>query len=239
MAWLGLVARLTRRSPSCTRRAASNNRSRSWDKGGDLDDETSDRSPRRRRAPGCAGSGIGSRPVDANLTPDEEVPEPTLPDGYAGSGTATVTISDDESELHYEVSYDGLTGPPTAAHIHLGAPGTAGPPFLDLAHGPSPFSGTLTESDFTINGGPSGWEAGLQAIRDGETYINIHTEQNPEGEIRGQLLMGDGKGATPPPTSTVEARPGAGTTPPVAPLLALLGAAALLFALQRLYLRRG
>ena len=176
--------------------------------------------------------------LTANLTPDEEVPAPTLPDGYAGSGTATVTISDDESELHYEVSYDGLTGSPVAAHIHLGAPGAAGPPFLNLDHGPSPFSGTLTEDDFTINGGPSSWEAGLQAIRDGDTYINIHTEQNPEGEIRGQLTMADGNGATPPPTSMADAQSGAGTTPPVALLLALVGAAAVMFGLQRLYQRR-
>lgn len=164
--------------------------------------------------------------LTATLTPDQEVPEPTLPDGYAGSGTATVTISDDESEIHYEVSYDGLTGPPVAAHIHVGAPGTAGPPFLDLAIGPSPLSGTLTESDFTINGGPSGWEAGLDAIRDGDTYINIHTEQNLEGEIRGQLTMDDGKL---PPTSTAETQPNVATTLVVPLLLALVGAVALIF----------
>jgi hypothetical protein len=26
------------------------------------------------------------------------------------------------------------------------------------------------------------------AMSNGETYVNIHTEQNPDGEIRGQIM---------------------------------------------------
>ena len=28
----------------------------------------------------------------------------------------------------------------------------------------------------------------IAAMNNGSTYINVHTEQNPEGEIRGQLV---------------------------------------------------
>jgi hypothetical protein len=28
----------------------------------------------------------------------------------------------------------------------------------------------------------------IAALKNGTTYINVHTEQNPNGEIRGQLM---------------------------------------------------
>jgi hypothetical protein len=39
-----------------------------------------------------------------------------------------------------------------------------------------------------VDGGPQTYEEALEAIRDGMTYINLHTETNAAGEIRGQLL---------------------------------------------------
>jgi hypothetical protein len=132
---------------------------------------------------------FAAEPFAAELTAEAEVPAPTVPDGYAGSGSATATISDDASSIDYEVTFEGLTGPPVASHIHWGAVGEAGPIILPLEHGDSPFSGTLTEADFTpAEGGPQTFAEALDAIRDGNTYVNIHTEANGPGEIRGQLM---------------------------------------------------
>ena len=29
----------------------------------------------------------------------------------------------------------------------------------------------------------------VRTMRDGETYVNVHTQQNPNGEIRGQIMI--------------------------------------------------
>jgi hypothetical protein len=152
----------------------------------------------------------------ADLTVDAEVPPVTTPS--EGSGSAEVTISDDESEISYEVSYQGLTGDATASHIHFGAADVAGAVMLPLAHGPSPFSGTLTEADFTpVDGGPQSYAEALDAIRDGNAYVNIHTEANAPGEIRGQL-----EAAEMPPTDVAATDLPAGT--PILPALLLVAA---------------
>lgn len=51
-------------------------------------------------------------------------------------------------------------------------------------------TGKITNADLEVN------ELGIQSIQDlvkaienGETYINIITEQNPDGELRGQIEL--------------------------------------------------
>lgn len=177
----------------------------------------------------------------ADLSAEDEVPAPTVPADYAGSGSASVTISDDEMSIDFEVTFEGLTGEGTAtmAHIHFAPPGEAGPVMIWLTeHGvtdgsyESPISGTATEEHFTpVDGGPQTWEEALQAIRDGDTYVNIHTEANPPGEIRGQL-----RGL--PDTAVGSADTSATVGPSVFALaLALFGAVALAISLRRNWLR--
>ncbi len=126
-----------------------------------------------------------AEPFSANLTTGAEVPPVT----GEGTGLASVTISDDGTSIDYEVSYQDLTGPVAAAHIHFGSETEAGGVIFPLEHGASPFAGTLTEADFTpLEGGPQTYEEALDAIRDGMTYVNLHTAAHEGGEIRGQLL---------------------------------------------------
>ena len=95
----------------------------------------------------------------------------------AGTGTVETTLDTETKVFKWSVTYEGLTGPATAAHFHGPAdPGqTAGPvvPVEDLE---SPMEGEATLDDAQI--------ADLQA---GKWYFNIHTAQYPDGEIRGQL----------------------------------------------------
>jgi hypothetical protein len=121
----------------------------------------------------------------ATLSGAEEVPAVTT----TASGSATVNIITDSevTEINYEVTYAGLSGPLMAAHIHLGAAGSNGGILLPLVIGPSPFSGTLKEADLTPTGGVTAFAGAIDAIRSGGTYINLHTAANPGGEIRGQL----------------------------------------------------
>ncbi len=173
-------------------------------------------------APGIAlAAGHG---FSAELTTEAEVPAITVPSD--GSGSAMATINEDGS-IDYEVHYEDLTGEPVAAHIHFGASDVAGPVILPLAHGESPFSGTLTEADFTpAEGGPQTYDEALDAIRDGMTYVNVHTEKNGAGEIRGQLL------ALPPTDASA-----ASTGMPIGMALLASGAVALLLGFRRFAVR--
>ena len=87
----------------------------------------------------------------------------------------------------------------TVAHLHLGEAGETGPVVVDLlATGQSSkfsrvtrfIKGEITASDLVGPMAGQPLDVLSQAILDGEIYINIHTEQNPSGEIRGQLKLG-------------------------------------------------
>jgi len=122
-----------------------------------------------------------SAPADAEtiiyhvtLNGAAEVP----PTKTQGTGTAQVTIDTDTKMLSYKVEYKDLTGPVTMGHFH--GPADAGenaavliPMVTKLA---SPIDGMAKLSDAEI--------ADFQA---GKVYVNVHTKENPAGEIRGQV----------------------------------------------------
>jgi len=124
---------------------------------------------------------------------------PTL--NSAGSGTLTITVSDDEQSFSYVLTYEGLTGT-SASHIHVGTPWLNGPVVIFLCGGggrPScpPEGGTVEDtivaSNVTAGAEAQGFPAGdlatmLAAIRAGATYANLHTAARPGGEIRGQIV---------------------------------------------------
>jgi hypothetical protein len=111
--------------------------------------------------------------MKVNLTSAAEVP----PNPSPGKGTADVTYDTASKMLTWKVTYSGLTGPATMAHFH--GPAEAGKnapvvvPFKDAASG-AEGSATLTDAQ----------AADLMA---GKMYINVHTEANKGGEIRGQV----------------------------------------------------
>src|SRR4051812_1160507 len=97
-----------------------------------------------------------------------------------GSFTATVTRSDTGSAtLDWNLAFTGLTGPATAAHVHLGMPGRSGAIVIPLCT--SCQSGAKGTADIPASA--------LQALLTGRTYVNVHTKRNPGGEIRGQLYV--------------------------------------------------
>jgi hypothetical protein len=110
----------------------------------------------------------------ANLTVRAEVPSPKDVPRLAG-GTFSAKL--DGTTLKWDLRFRRLSGKATAAHIHTGAKGKAGPVIVPLC-GPckSRMSGTarLTASE-------------VSALASGKTYVNVHTARNPAGELRGQL----------------------------------------------------
>ena len=117
----------------------------------------------------------------------QEVPAPTGSVSAArGTFTATATKTAAGASLAWRLSFQGLTGPATAAHIHVAPRGQPGPVAVPLC-GPceSGSSGNVTMTDETIN-----------AINDGRAYVNVHTDANKAGEIRAQVGIVSTKVAT-------------------------------------------
>ncbi len=91
------------------------------------------------------------------------------------TGTAEVTIDTDANSVAWTVTFDGLTGDATAAHIH-------GPASEGENAGP-----VITMSEAIMEGKAEITDDQISELEDGKYYVNIHTEKNPGGEIRGQL----------------------------------------------------
>ena len=145
---------------------------------------------------GCAAEKAAEKPAAANppaiknlaLTPGDEVP-PCPAAAPGAQGTATVTLSPDESSLTATVNYSGLSGPATAAHIHAGKAGVAGPVVLpfggDLS---SPINKTSTAADYVAApNAPPDFPSFVQSLKSGGAYVNVHTAACKPGEIRGQI----------------------------------------------------
>src|SRR5262245_8718269 len=95
----------------------------------------------------------------------------------SGKGSGTFTYDPATHQLTYSVTYEGLTGPAAAAHIHGPAdPGANAPPVVPFANAASPITGTATLTD-----------AQAADLAAGKYYVNVHTAANRGGEIRGQI----------------------------------------------------
>jgi hypothetical protein len=104
-----------------------------------------------------------------------------------GTGSAYAILNAAETRLTYFVTYRGLSGPVVAAHIHLAPVGSNGPIIIPLKAGPSAMVGSLYAADVTPAGGVDNLSEAFDAIRAGDTYVNLHTSANPGGEVRAQL----------------------------------------------------
>lgn len=119
---------------------------------------------------------------NANLTSAKEVPAPTVPAEYKGTGSVKATW--DGKKLTVTGTYANLTGAATGAHIHEGEVGQAPAnnvvcPLKITADATDNKKGTLSnDGDCVLN---------EDKLRFGHYYVNIHTAANTPGEIRGQL----------------------------------------------------
>jgi uncharacterized protein (TIGR03118 family) len=116
-------------------------------------------------------------PFTVWLTGPGEAPKPTT-----STATAYGLFSLEGSNLNYSVTYKGLSGPPTGAHIHGPAPSTNSAPVLQ------PLNPLGTETSGVLSGSMTLTAPQLDALLNNKVYANIHTAANPSGEIRGQLI---------------------------------------------------
>ncbi|HTZ60368.1 MAG TPA: CHRD domain-containing protein [Acidobacteriaceae bacterium] len=97
----------------------------------------------------------------------------------SGSGTVTATLKD--SELTLRGSFEGLLAVPTRANLRMGSlPGVRGPVVTSLTISPAT-SGALSGS---VELNPNQ----LTAFHKGGLYIEIDSEQAPEGDLWGWII---------------------------------------------------
>ncbi|MCW5941489.1 MAG: CHRD domain-containing protein [Fimbriimonadaceae bacterium] len=116
----------------------------------------------------------------SGITGSQEVPAT----GHGGLGAATFTVDTGSLLLTGSVSVAGLPwGDVTGFHIHNAAAGVNGPVVVNFMS-----SGSTTGTDpwlYTAN--TTITQSVLDAMRLGNTYVNVHTAAFPGGAIRGQL----------------------------------------------------
>jgi CHRD domain-containing protein len=143
---------------------------------------------------GMSSSGMqaGAQSFRATLDSGSETPQPNV-GSATPSGTATFDV--EGQTIKYNVDAKGLSSPFTVAHIHVGDPGTPGPVVVPLAMtdsggGNASGSGTLDASGIkgkNPDGSPMSMQDVIALLGSGKAYVNVHTQNNKSGEIRGQI----------------------------------------------------
>lgn len=136
--------------------------------------------------------------VAAHLNGRQEVPAVIT----TGDGEFSAAISEDQ--ISYRLRYT-LEGKVSVAHIHIGQLGASGAPAVFLCSNeagapggtpacpPSPgvVEGTFSSKDVvgpTAQGiEPTDLRRLVKAMVEGLTYVNVHSDSSPGGEIRGQI----------------------------------------------------
>jgi PKD repeat protein len=114
----------------------------------------------------------------ATLVGTEETP----PNGSAALAKATAALNPDDT-LTYSVKSTGFETQFRIAHLHLGDPSVAGPVAFPLDCNAEGAVCAGTSRALTAD------EKAL--LLAGETYFNMHTDEFPGGEIRGQLMVSE------------------------------------------------
>ena len=118
-----------------------------------------------------------------------------------GTGVFLGLIDTDETVINYQLFYTDLQGATVLfAHIHFGKPGESGGVVAFLCGGGGkpacPAAGTLIAGSIGAanvqalagqNLAAGDMAAFARAIRSGFTYVNVHTNTFPSGELRGQI----------------------------------------------------
>jgi CHRD domain len=177
-------------------------------------------------------SSSSAKEFSARLTGDKEVP----PVDTDATGRVRLTANSQQDALDYQLSVSNLNGVATGAHVHRGSAGTNGPIVANLnirgtfagasasasagdgsAMTSTSTGGTITSAD--LKGPLAGKQVSdlIQLIQDGKAYVNVHTRQHPNGEIRGQLTSVSSSSDTANEDDGSSPSPGASATASTSP----------------------
>ena len=131
------------------------------------------------------GANQARTKLAATLDAAQEVPRPQAVVGQArGRFEALVSGRGSRLALRWSLRWSKTSGRVLQAHVHLGRRGVSGRIAVGLC----------APCGKTRRAGSAGGlvyisSKLLRALRNGNTYVNLHTKKNPNGEIRGQIKL--------------------------------------------------
>jgi hypothetical protein len=117
-------------------------------------------------------SSAFAQDVQVTLTGGEETPPVTT----SATGQGKISVTKDHT-VNGSIKVTGIDG--TMAHIHVGAPGQAGPPIVTLTKG--------ADGSWSVPPGTKLSDDQFASFTSGKLYVNVHSADHRGGEIRGQL----------------------------------------------------
>ncbi len=131
-------------------------------------------------------------PAGSGLLPGNENPV-VASGGTGGEGSAGIRFDSVTNILSIDIAWGSINGftdlssPVTGAHIHGPADQSANAGVLYAFHTLPGFDASASAGGFSGNLAIDPTD--VNSLLTGFTYINIHTESNPGGEARGQLVV--------------------------------------------------
>ncbi len=124
---------------------------------------------------------------NAKLSGQEEVP----PTNSNATGIVELSIAG-EDRIEYKVNATNILSV-TDGHLHIGEKGENGLIVFTLFRPDAPVdqiseNETITEDEFVGSLKGKSMSDLITAMSNGSIYANIHTQDNPNGEIRGQIM---------------------------------------------------
>ncbi len=128
--------------------------------------------------------------LNATLSPEQEVASELIDSNASGRASLTARNG---NRVNIRARFRRLSGAPVMAHLHLGQAGVNGPIVVDLTAGLRRNSVRFNIKDNDVIGPLAGSEDPFRSLLNelaaGNIYLNIHTAENPAGELRGQISL--------------------------------------------------
>lgn len=123
-----------------------------------------------------AGAVAQSETFRARLSPMPTTPQTVTT--ITGEGEVILTL--DGNTLTVSGNFTGMNSVATMAHVHNGPPAQPGPVVHQLEVSKMPAGEISAVLELT--------DAQVTALRNNELYIQVHSETNPPGELRGWIF---------------------------------------------------
>jgi len=123
-----------------------------------------------------AGAVAQSETFRARLSPMPTTPQTVTT--ITGEGEVILTL--DGNTLTVSGNFTGMNSVATMAHVHNGPPAQPGPVVHQLEVTQMPAGEISAVLELT--------DAQVTALRNNELYIQVHSETNPPGELRGWIF---------------------------------------------------